>query len=61
MLYNDVYFEHIRRYKKMTIKEIKDFIFENYYGRVEFPKENSYYAYYSVKHQKIKDLLLLAI
>ena len=45
----------------MTIKEIKDFIFENYYGRVEFPKENSYYAYYSVKHQKIKDLLLLAI
>ena len=40
----------------MTIKEVKDFIFENYYRRIRFPKENSYY---SMKHQKKKDLLLL--
>ena len=43
----------------MTIKELKDFIFENYYNyyrRIRFPKENSYY---SMKHQKKKDLLLL--
>ena len=42
--------------KKMTIKELKDFIFENYYRRIRFPKENSYYL---MKHQKKKDLLLL--
>ena len=40
----------------MTIKELKDFIFENYYRRIRFPKENSYYL---MKHQKKKDLLLL--
>ena len=43
--------------KKMKIKELKDFIFENYYRQIEFTKENSYY---SMKHQKKKDLLLLA-
>ena len=34
----------------MTIKELRDFIFENYYRRIGFTKENSYY---SMKHQKI--------
>ena len=43
--------------KKMTIKELKDFIFENYYRRIGFPKENSYYL---MKHQKKKDLFLFA-
>ena len=42
--------------KKMKIKELKDFIFENYYRQIEFTKQNSYY---SMKHQKKKDLLLL--
>ena len=44
--------------KKMSINEIKDFIFENYYKRVGFSKESSCY---SMKHlKKKKDFLLLA-
>ena len=43
--------------KKMSVNEIKDFIFENYYKRIGFSKENSYY---SIKHLLKKDLLLLA-
>ena len=30
--------------KKMTIKELKDFISENYYRQIVFTKENSHYA-----------------
>ena len=30
--------------KKMSVNEIRDFIFENYYNRVGFSKENSYYS-----------------
>ena len=41
----------------MAIKELRDFIFKNYYRKIGFTKENSYY---SMKHQKKKDLLLLA-
>ena len=41
--------------KEMTIKELRDFIFRNYYRRI--PQENSYY---SIKYQQKKDLLLLA-
>ena len=33
----------------MAIKEIKDFIHDNYYRQIQFPKENSYY---SMKNQK---------
>ena len=40
--------------KRMTIKQFRDFIFESYYRRIGFTKENSYY---SMKHQKKKDLL----
>ena len=29
--------------KKMTIKKLRNFINENYYRRIGFPKENSYY------------------
>ena len=35
--------------KKMAMKEVEDFIFENYYKRIVFTKENSYY---SMKRQK---------
>ena len=38
--------------KKMTVKELRDVIFENYYGRFGFPNENSYY---SIKTQKKKN------
>ena len=41
----------------MTIKELKDFMYEIFHRRIGFLKENSYY---SMKHQKKKDLLLLA-
>ena len=39
--------------KKMTIKELKDFIFKNSHQRMGFAKENSYH---SMKHQKKKGL-----
>ena len=35
--------------KEMAIKELKDFIFENYYSQKGFARENSYY---SMKHPK---------
>ena len=34
---------------KMSVNEIRDFIFENYYKQIGFSKENSYY---SMKHLK---------
>ena len=33
----------------MTVNEHRDFIFESYYKRIGFARENSYY---SMKHQK---------
>ena len=30
--------------KKMSVNEIRDFYFENYYNRIVFSKENSYYS-----------------
>ena len=42
--------------KKMSVNQIRDFIFENYYKRNEFSKPNNYY---SMKRLKKKDLLLL--
>ena len=33
-----------RAIKKMSVNEIRDFIFENYYKRIRFSKENSYYS-----------------
>ena len=41
----------------MSVNKIKDFIFENYYEKYGFSKENSYYL---MKRLKTKDLLLLA-
>ena len=42
--------------KKISVNEIKDFIFENYYKRIVFSKENSSY---SMEYLKEKVLLLL--
>ena len=53
---NDVYFEDSQRYKKDG-NQRNQRLLENYYRKIRFPKENSYN---SMKHQKKKDLLLLA-
>ena len=29
----------------MTVNEVRDFIFENYYKRIGFSKESSYYSF----------------
>ena len=41
----------------MTVNEVRNFIFENYYKRIGFVKEISYY---SMKRLKRKNLLWLA-
>ena len=41
----------------MSLNEIRNFIFENYYKWIAFSKDNSCY---SMKHLRRKDLLLLA-
>ena len=46
-----------RAIKKMPINETIDFIFENFYKRIGFSMENSYYL---MKRLKKKDLLFLA-
>ena len=38
----------------MTVQQLRDFIYENYYRRIRFRKENSYY---SMKRQKKKIVL----
>ena len=43
--------------KKTSANEIRDLVFENYYKRIGYSKKNSYY---SMKHLKKADLLLLA-
>ena len=43
--------------KRITVKEIKGFIYENYYRWIGFLKENSYYL---IKVKKEEDSLLLA-
>ena len=44
--------------KKMTVNELRDFVFENYYRQIGFSKENSYYL---MKHQKKKKDLQLFV
>ena len=46
----------VRAIKKMSVNEIKDFIFENYFKQIGFSKESSYY---SSKRLKRKDLLFI--
>ena len=38
-----------RAIKKMSVNEIRDFIFENYYKSIGFSNENSYYLMKSLK------------
>ena len=38
-----------RAIKRMSINEIRDFIFENYYKRIGFSMENSYHSMKSLK------------
>ena len=33
-----------RAIRKMSVNEIRDFIFENYYKRIRISKKNSYYS-----------------
>ena len=42
-----------RAIKKMSITEIRDFVFENYYQRIGFSKENSYYSMKRLKKRFI--------
>ena len=45
-----MYFLNIARdIKKMSVNEIRDFIFENYYKSIGFSNENSYYLMKSLK------------
>ena len=46
-----------RAIKKITVNEIRGFILENYYKRIEISKESTCY---SMKRLKRIDLLLLA-
>ena len=43
----------VRAIKKMTSNEIGDFIFENYFKRIGFSKENCYYSVKSLKKRFI--------
>ena len=43
--------------RKMAIEKLKYVMFKSYYRQIGFTKENSFY---SSKHQKKQDLLLLA-
>ena len=44
-----MYFDHRRRYQKMTVKDLRYFTFENYCKRIGFTKEDSCYL---LKKQK---------
>ena len=47
----------VKAIKKMSLNDIRDFFFENYYKQTGCSKESSYF---SMKHLKRKYLLLLA-
>ena len=57
LLYNYLYFEYAQCFKKMTMKKLKDFIFEKNSRQIRFTRENSDCP---MQHQKKKYLLLLA-
>ena len=48
----------VKRIKKISVNDIIDFIFENYYKRIGFSKETSYYV---MKWLKGKDWVMLKI
>ena len=39
----------VKAIKNMSVNEIRDFIFGNYYKRIRFSKENSYYSMKRIK------------
>ena len=41
-----------RDVKKMSLNEIRDFIFENYYKQIGFSEENSYHLMKRLKKKK---------
>ena len=41
-----------RAIKKISVNEIRDFIFENYHKRMGFSKENSYYSMKLLKKKR---------
>ena len=43
----------------MTVNKLRDFIFKNYYKRIQFVKESSYYSMKPLKKKK-KGLVLLS-
>ena len=43
---------------KMSVNEIRDFIFEDYYKRIGFSKENSYYSTKRLKKKRKKGFLV---
>ena len=43
--------------KKMSVNEIRNFIFENYYKQIAFSKENSHYSM-KPQEKKIYNFLL---
>ena len=46
----------VRAIKKMSVNEIRDFIFKNYFKRIEFSMKNSYYSMKRLKkHKKCKN------
>ena len=47
----------VKAIKKMSLNDIRDFFFENYYKRTGCSKESSYF---SMNHLKRKYLLMLA-
>ena len=42
--------------RKMTINKLRDFFYENYYSKIRFTKENSFY---SIKRQKKRFTIIL--
>ena len=42
----------------MSVNEIRDFIFENYYKIIGFSKENSYYSMKCLKLKKKRRLIV---
>ena len=45
----------VRAMKKMSVNEIREFVFEDYHKRIGFSKESSYY---SVKRLKKKSFIV---
>ena len=43
----------VKAIKNMSVNEIRDFIFGNYYKRIRFSKENSYYSMKRIKNTYI--------